>query len=129
MRKGFRLHPFSPPPPKVYAKAGVRFLKGSRYGDGIFRWASPDGSSLLAYEEYHYGEGASDLGYNASLTIPDISEHMQEWYVGGSPRPLPTLTSTPPPQGSPFTSSPTCPQSSPRPRAPTTRRPPFGTTL
>ena len=62
----------------MYAKAGVRFLKASRYSDGIFRWEAPDGSSLLAYEEYHYGEGPADIGYNTSLTINSVSMHMQE---------------------------------------------------
>jgi alpha-mannosidase len=39
--------------PQVYSKAGVRYLKASRFSDKIFRWASPDGSSLLAFEEFH----------------------------------------------------------------------------
>ena len=40
--------------PQVYSRAGVRYLKASRFSDKIFRWAAPDGSSLLAYEEFHY---------------------------------------------------------------------------
>ena len=63
---------------QVYAKAGMRYLKASRYGDGLFRWQSPDGSSLLAYEEYHYGEGPDDVGYNVSLSIDTVTARMQD---------------------------------------------------
>ena len=42
--------------PQVYRKAGIKYLKASRYSDSIFRWASPDGSSLLTFEEVHYGK-------------------------------------------------------------------------
>lgn len=58
--------------PQVYAKAGMRFLKASRLSDHIFRWASPDGSSLLAFEEVHYGEPLA--------TSDDLLARMAEWW-------------------------------------------------
>jgi hypothetical protein len=47
---------------QVYAKAGVRYAKLARFGDGIFRWGSPDGSSLLVYEEFMYNEAETGTG-------------------------------------------------------------------
>ncbi|MCX7803627.1 MAG: glycosyl hydrolase-related protein [Planctomycetota bacterium] len=40
---------------QVYARAGVRYIKGSRMETpGFFRWKSPDGSSLLAWMQLEY---------------------------------------------------------------------------
>ena len=35
--------------PQILAKAGIPYLVMSRYHEGFYRWASPDGSSVLAY--------------------------------------------------------------------------------
>jgi len=53
---------FNPDPParalqmqQILAKAGIPYLFISRYHEGLYRWASPDGSSVLAYTPGHYG--------------------------------------------------------------------------
>lgn len=50
---------------QVYAKAGVRYLKGSRMDTpGFFHWRSPDGSSLLAWMQPGYwGKPKIDSAY------------------------------------------------------------------
>lgn len=50
---------------QLYAKAGVRFLKGSRMATpGFFNWFSPDGSSLAAwYQDGYWGRPKIDAKY------------------------------------------------------------------
>jgi len=52
---------------QIYAKAGVRFLKGSRMQTpGFFRWSSPDGSFLTAwFQEGYWGKPDIDADYLA----------------------------------------------------------------
>lgn len=52
---------FNPDPParswqmqQILAKAGIPYLFISRYHEGLYRWRSPDGSSVLAYTPGHY---------------------------------------------------------------------------
>lgn len=52
---------FNPDPParslqmqQILAKAGIPYMFISRYHEGLYRWASPDGSSVLAYTPGHY---------------------------------------------------------------------------
>lgn len=58
---------FNPDPPgrawqmqQVLAKAGIPYMFISRFHEGLWRWQSPDGSSVLAYTPGHYG---NDLAY------------------------------------------------------------------
>ncbi|MBN1482592.1 hypothetical protein JXA70_20115 [candidate division KSB1 bacterium] len=44
--------------PQILAKSGIDYMLISRHGEGFFRWASPDGSSIVAWSPGHY--------YNAS---------------------------------------------------------------
>jgi alpha-mannosidase len=53
---------FNPDPPgrawqmqQILAKAGVPYMFISRYHEGLYRWTSPDGTSVLAYTPGHYG--------------------------------------------------------------------------
>lgn len=45
---------------QILAKSGIKYLVTSRYHEGLFRWASPDGSSILVYALPIYGMN-SDL--------------------------------------------------------------------
>src|SRR5512137_3038275 len=47
--------------PQILAKAGIPYMVMSRYHEGFYRWASPDGSSVLTYSPGHYGNAASYL--------------------------------------------------------------------
>ena len=40
--------------PQILAKAGIPYLLISRYHEGLYRWFSPDGSSVLMYTPGHY---------------------------------------------------------------------------
>ena len=44
---------------QIYKRSGIRYFKGSRFGNDIFNWASPDGSSVLAFEQYDYAQADS----------------------------------------------------------------------
>lgn len=53
---------FNPDPParslqmqQILAKAGIPYMFISRYHEGLYRWYSPDGSSVLMYTPGHYG--------------------------------------------------------------------------
>lgn len=52
---------------QVYAKAGVKYLKGSRMNTpGFFRWRSPDGTALLAwFQGGYWGKPRIDQAYIA----------------------------------------------------------------
>jgi hypothetical protein len=59
---------FNPDPPgramqmqQILAKAGVQYMFISRFHEGLWRWESPDGSSVLAYSPGHYGNGMAYL--------------------------------------------------------------------
>lgn len=59
---------FNPDPPgramqmqQILAKAGVKDMFISRFHEGLWRWESPDGSSVLAYSPGHYGNGKAYL--------------------------------------------------------------------
>ena len=69
---------FNPDPParslqmqQILAKAGIPYLFISRYHEGLYRWYSPDGSSVLAYSPGHYSNhlpmlnGAPEKGVHA----------------------------------------------------------------
>ncbi len=47
--------------PQILAKSGIPYLVMSRYHEGLYRWASPDGTSVLAYSPGHYGNAAAAL--------------------------------------------------------------------
>ena len=58
---------FNPDPPgrawqmqQILAKAGIPCMFISRFHEGLWRWQSPDGSSVLAYSPGHYG---NDMAY------------------------------------------------------------------
>ena len=50
---------------QILAKAGVPYLMISRHKEDLFRWKSPDGSSVIAYTPGHY--------YNHSLILADTT--------------------------------------------------------
>lgn len=68
---------------QVYAKAGMRYMKPSRYSEEIVRWTGADGqSSLLAFPQIHYctgayqwGETAPDILYRMAMYAPFYKAH------------------------------------------------------
>ena len=64
--------------PQVYNKSGVRYFKGSRFGNAIFDWAAPDGSSVLAFEQYDYAQ-ADSVGNSPYFSSDTVFRAMQRW--------------------------------------------------
>jgi|GEM_PF-168507 len=71
---------------QILAKAGIRYFVTSRYHQGLFRWYSPDGSSILVYAHDHYGnysgtikekptEAERDLPAMLAPFAKDFAEH------------------------------------------------------
>jgi len=75
--------------PQILAKAGIPYLVMSRYHEGFYRWASPDGSSVLAYSPGHYGNAAAYLNAPAAEGAKTIADKIAKWSGYYAPRGLP----------------------------------------
>jgi alpha-mannosidase len=71
--------------PQILAKAGIPYMVMSRYHEGFYRWASPDGSSVLTYSPGHYGNAAAYLNAPPAEGAKTILEKLAKWtgYYGG----------------------------------------------
>jgi len=65
--------------PQILAKAGIPYLVMSRYHEGFYRWASPDGTSVLAYSPGHYGNAAAYLNAPPAEGAKVILEKLAKW--------------------------------------------------
>jgi alpha-mannosidase len=83
--------------PQILAKAGIPYLVMSRYHEGFYRWASPDGTSVLAYSPGHYGNAAAYLNAPPADGAKVLEEKLVKWagyYAGrGLPPEFPLLNS------------------------------------
>ncbi len=83
--------------PQILAKSGIPYLVMSRYHEGLYRWASPDGTSVLAYSPGHYGNAAAYLNAPPAEGAKAILEKLMKWsgYYGarGLPPEYPLLNS------------------------------------
>jgi len=75
--------------PQILAKAGIPYLVMSRYHEGFYRWASPDGSSVLAYSPGHYGNAAAYLNAKPDDGAKTIADKVAKWSGYYAPRGLP----------------------------------------
>jgi len=57
---------------QILAKSGIRYLVTSRYHEGLFRWGSPDGSSILVYALPHYGNHSGLLKEEPAAAVRDL---------------------------------------------------------
>jgi len=83
---------------QILAKAGVPYMVISRFHEGFYRWASPDGSSVLAFTPGHYGNSSALLNAKpeeaAVKAIAAKLEAMAPRYqAGGWPDEFPLLHS------------------------------------
>jgi alpha-mannosidase len=67
--------------PQILAKAGIPYMVMSRYHEGFYRWASPDGSSVLAYSPGHYGNAAAYLNATPAEGAKAIEDKLAKWTV------------------------------------------------
>jgi len=65
--------------PQILAKSGIPYLVMSRYHEGFYRWASPDGTSVLAYSPGHYGNAAAYLNAPPAEGAKAILEKLAKW--------------------------------------------------
>ena len=65
--------------PQILAKAGIPYMVMSRYHEGFYRWASPDGSSVLAYSPGHYGNAAAYLNAPPAEGLKAIADNIAKW--------------------------------------------------
>ncbi len=83
--------------PQILAKAGIPYMVMSRYHEGFYRWASPDGSSVLTYSPGHYGNAAAYLNAPPAEGAKTILDKLAKWtgyYAGrGLPAEYPLLNS------------------------------------
>jgi len=65
--------------PQILAKAGIPYMLMSRYHEGFYRWASPDGTSVLAYSPGHYGNAAAILGAAPAEAVKAVAAKVKGW--------------------------------------------------
>src|SRR5512137_3018265 len=65
--------------PQILAKAGIPYMVMSRYHEGFYGWASPDGSSVLAYSPGHYGNAAAYLNAAPADGAKAIADKVAKW--------------------------------------------------
>jgi alpha-mannosidase len=76
--------------PQILAKSGIPYLVMSRYHEGFYRWASPDGTSVLAYSPGHYGNAAAYLNAPPAEGAKAILEKLAKWSGYYAARGLPS---------------------------------------
>jgi len=83
--------------PQILAKAGIPYMVMSRYHEGFYRWASPDGTSVLAYSPGHYGNAAAYLNAPPAEGAKAIENKIAKWRgyytASGLPAEYPLLNS------------------------------------
>ncbi len=76
---------------QVLSKAGIPYLVISRYHEGFYRWASPDGSSVLAYSPGHYGNAAGLLNAPPVEGVTALAAALKKWTPYYAERRLPPV--------------------------------------
>ncbi len=64
---------------QILSKAGIPYLLISRFHEGFYRWASPDGSSVLAFSPGHYGNAAEWLNAPPGKGSEAIAARLAAW--------------------------------------------------
>ena len=83
--------------PQILAKAGIPYMVMSRYHEGLYRWESPDGTSVLAYSPGHYGNASAYLNAAPAEGAKAIADKVAKWTgyfaARGLPHEFPLLNS------------------------------------
>jgi alpha-mannosidase len=75
---------------QILSKAGIPYLVISRYHEGLYRWQSPDGSSVLAYTPGHYTNAAAILGAPPEEGAKLLEDKLAAWGPYYQERGIPT---------------------------------------
>jgi alpha-mannosidase len=76
---------------QILSKAGIPYLVISRYHEGFYRWASPDGSSVLAFTPGHYGNASSILNAAPAEGLKAVAAALEKWTPYYAERRLPPV--------------------------------------
>ena len=74
---------------QILSKAGIPYMVISRYHEGFYRWASPDGSSVLAYSPGHYSNSSALLNAKPAEAVSAIDRKLAEWAPSYQKRNIP----------------------------------------
>ncbi|HPI72283.1 MAG TPA: glycosyl hydrolase-related protein, partial [bacterium] len=64
---------------QILHKAGIPYLIISRHEKGVFRWSSPDGSSVLVFSPGHYGNPMAILDRPTMQAVMGLREELAGW--------------------------------------------------
>ena len=81
--------------PQIMKKAGVDYMVISRHERGMYRWESPDGSSVFTYTPGHYGTDLLSLSKGMADQIKYGAEQVVWWsqFFQGNETQTPLLSS------------------------------------
>ncbi len=65
--------------PQVLARSGVRHLYSGRHAPGLYRWAAPDGSSVLAWSGGHYNQHWRYLKKGTEASLAALAKSLPIW--------------------------------------------------
>ncbi len=74
---------------QILSKAGIPYMIISRYHEGLYRWESPDGSSVIAYSPGHYGNASAILGAPPAEAVKALEQRLAKWSPYYSQRRIP----------------------------------------
>jgi alpha-mannosidase len=63
---------------QILSKSGIPYMVISRYHEGFYRWASPDGSSVVAFTPGHYSNSSALLNAKPAEGVPAIAAKLAE---------------------------------------------------
>lgn len=77
----------TPQMPQIMKKANVDYLMISRHERGIFKWLSPDSSSVMVFSPGHYADAFTALNKNFYESADYVASSSLDWskYFGSSP--------------------------------------------
>ncbi|MBK6284138.1 MAG: hypothetical protein IPF54_17165 [Draconibacterium sp.] len=64
---------------QMMSKAGTKYMMMSRHERGLYRWSSPDGSSVVAFTPGHYGNAFQPLQKNFHEAAQFLATSSLDW--------------------------------------------------
>ena len=64
---------------QMMSKAGTKYMMMSRHEQGLYRWSSPDGSSVVAYTPGHYANAFTPLQKNFHEAAQFLATSSLDW--------------------------------------------------
>jgi len=64
---------------QILRKAGIPYLMISRHQQGLYRWESPDGSTVMAFSPGHYYNSSLILGQEVPKAMEGVAGQLPEW--------------------------------------------------